>query len=81
MQWAKEKLRVEVGRKTELAKQVLDKLLSRKQDFATGAVSEGMHAIAKSVGGSGGGGGDKGEVGVMDRVGEGEVEASVGEAE
>lgn len=59
LQWAKEKLRVEVGIKTELAKEVMDKLLSRKQDFATDAVSEGIDAIAKSVGGGGGGGGDK----------------------
>lgn len=35
----------------------MDKLLSRKQDFVTDAVSEGIHAIAKSVGGGGGGGG------------------------
>lgn len=57
LQWAKEKLRVEVGIKKELAKEIMDKLLSRKQDFATDAVSEGIHAIAKSVGGGGGGGG------------------------
>lgn len=59
LQWAKEKLRVEVGIKTELAKEVMDKLFTRKQDFVTDAVAEGIDAgIAKSVGG-GGGGGDK----------------------
>lgn len=60
LQWAKEKLRVEVGIKKELAKEIMDKLLSRKQDFVTDAVSEGIHAIAKSVSGGGGRGGGGG---------------------